>query len=356
LDIYNAYSTTTGIKKDQSQLEILDALSKLQSRLIVFRNNTSFIQKYLQPITPIKGIYLWGEVGRGKTFLMDLFYNTLDLKRKRRVHFHRMMNEVHTELAKISKTKDPMNTLTQKISEDIDVLCFDEFFVEDIADAMLLFKFLEGLFDRGITLVATSNTHPSNLYKKGLQRERFSPAIDLISANTEITNIAKGRDFRLSNTPSNLNFSFIHDDKSNQLLTNYFELISPIGYRKKSQILINNRNIQCVLAAETIIWFNFKSIFSTNRSVIDYIDIAKQYQTVIISEIPVLTENMENETRRFIALIDEFYERNVKLIFTSANSYENLYEGNKFSFEYERTKSRLAEMSSQKYLELAHKP
>lgn len=356
MDIYNTYSATSGIKEDKSQLEILDALSALQTNLIASKNNASFIQKYLRSNVPNKGIYLWGDVGRGKTFLMDLFYNTLDLKKKRRVHFHRMMKEIHSKLTTVSNTKDPMSAITQRISEDIDVLCFDEFFVEDIADAMLLFKFLEGLFKRGVTLVATSNTHPNNLYKNGLQRERFSPAIDLINANTEIINIANGKDFRLSNTQTNLIFNSIHNEKSNQLLTDYFELISPIGRREITQILINDRNIQCVLAAETVIWFNFKSIFSTNRSVIDYIDIAKQYQTVIISEIPVLTEKMDNEARRFIALIDEFYERNVKLIFTSDTSYENLYKGKRFSFEYERTKSRLAEMSSHKYLELAHQP
>ena len=356
MDIHKAYLTTPGIKKDKSQIDILNAFAILQSKLISSKNNVTFIQKYLQPDPSTKGIYLWGDVGRGKTFLMDLFYNTLNLKKKRRVHFHRMMNEVKNELTKISKTKDPMKVLTKKISSNVDLLCFDEFFVEDIADAMLMYKFLEGLFDRGVTLVVTSNSHPDNLYKNGLQREQFIKAIDLISANTEIINISKGTDFRLSNKPSKLHFSSIHNKKSDQLLTSYFESISPMKYQRNAQIFINNRNIQSTLSAETVIWFNSKSIFSTNRSVIDYIEIAKQYQTVIISEIPILTENMENEARRFIALVDEFYDRNVKLIYTSEASYENLYQGRKLLFAYERTKSRLSEMVSQNYLELAHKP
>jgi cell division protein ZapE len=356
LDIHKAYLTTPGIKKDRSQIDILNKLLKLQSQLVSSKNKASFIQKYIQPTPLIKGIYLWGDVGRGKTFLMDLFFNTLNIKKKRRVHFHRMMNEVKNELAKIPKTEDPMKMLTKKISSNVDVLCFDEFFIEDIADAMLMYKFLEGLFDQGVTMIVTSNSHPDNLYKNGLQRERFVKAIDLISANTEIINISKGIDFRLSNKPSNLNFGSIHNEKSNQLLTSYFKSISPMSNLENIQILINDRYIKSILSAETIIWFDFKSIFSTNRSVMDYIEIAKQYQTVIISEIPVLTENMENEARRFIALIDEFYERNVKLIYTSEISFEKLYQGKKLVFEYERTKSRLSEMASQKYIELAHKP
>jgi cell division protein ZapE len=356
LDIHKVYLTTPGIKKDKSQIDILNAFAMLQSKLISSKNNVTFIQKYLQSNPSIKGIYLWGDVGRGKTFLMDLFYNTLNLKKKRRVHFHRMMNEVKNELTKISKTKDPMKVLTKKISSNVDLLCFDEFFVEDIADAMLMYKFLEGLFDRGVTMVVTSNSHPDNLYKNGLQREQFIKAIDLISANTEIIKISKGTDFRLSNKPSNLLFSSVHNEESNQQLTSYFKSISPMKYQRNAQILINNRNIQSILSAETIIWFNSQSIFSTNRSVVDYIEIAKQYQTVIISEIPIFTEDMENEARRFIALVDEFYERNVKLIYTSEASYENLYQGRKLLFAYERTKSRLSEMVSQNYLELAHKP
>ena len=180
MDIHKAYLTTPGIKKDRSQIDILNKLLKLQSQLVSSKNKASFIQKYIQPTPLIKGIYLWGDVGRGKTFLMDLFFNTLNIKKKRRVHFHRMMNEVKNELAKIPKTEDPMKMLTKKISSNVDVLCFDEFFIEDIADAMLMYKFLEGLFDQGVTMIVTSNSHPDNLYKNGLQRERFVKAIDLI--------------------------------------------------------------------------------------------------------------------------------------------------------------------------------
>ena len=346
MDIYNAYATTAGIKKDQSQLEILDALSKLQSRLIVSRNNTSFIQKYLQPITPTKGIYLWGEVGRGKTFLMDLFYNTLDLKRKRRVHFHRMMNEVHTELAKISKTKDPMSTLTQKISEDIDVLCFDEFFVEDIGDAMILNKFLESLFKNHITLFITSNSKPDDLYKNGLQRELFIPAIELIKTNMHVVEIKKGIDHRQTSIENKLKNLSVNNNSTNQLLKDYMQQVSSNSFKENTSIIIRNREIPTLYLAEKIVWFDFNVVCGENRSAKDYIDIANEYETVIISSVPTLNESMENEARRFIALVDEFYDHGTNLFLTTNKDFRDLYQGNKLNNEYERTNSRLIEMMS----------
>ena len=355
MDIYKKYIATTGIKKDNSQLKVITEFSILQSQLEANHLDRSFFRNLFQTKKMIKGIYLWGNVGRGKTFLMDLFFNTLKTKRKRRLHFHQMMNDIHTNLVQLKQAKDPIKKLTRLMKKDIDVLCFDEFFVEDIADAMILHKFLEGLFEEGITLVATSNCDPDTLYQNGLQRDRFLKAIALIKSHTRIINIEKGCDYRITNNKSNIDLSSIHNKESNHLLLEYFNKIAPFNSKSKTKILINNRYIDCIMAAEIIIWFDFDSICSSNRSTIDYIEIAKQYQNVVISNIPYLHKSMENETRRFIALIDEFYERNVKLIYTSEVLSKDLYNEKKFSFEFQRTKSRLAEMSSKKYLELAHK-
>ena len=355
MDIHKKYVTTEGIIKDNSQLRVIHEFSNLQSQLATNHKNKSIFSNPFQTKEMVKGIYLWGGVGRGKTYLMDLFFNTLKTRRKRRIHFHRMMNEIHTNLKNLKETKDPIKKIIKILAKDVDVLCFDEFFVEDIADAMILQNFLEGLFEEGITLVATSNCDPDTLYQNGLQRDRFLKAIELIKSHAKIINIEKGCDYRITNDKSNMDLSSIHNKDSDDLLSKYFNEISPFNNKKNTQILINNRYINCIMAADIIVWFDFNSICSGNRSTVDYIEIAKQYQNVVISKIPYLNKSMENETRRFIALIDEFYERNVKLIYTSEVLSKDLYNEKKFSFEFQRTKSRLAEMSSKKYLELAHK-
>ncbi|MDG1015862.1 MAG: cell division protein ZapE [Woeseiaceae bacterium] len=356
MDIHKKYVTTEGIIKDNSQLRVIHEFSNLQSQLAANHKNKPFFSNPFQTKEMVKGIYLWGGVGRGKTYFMDLFFNTLETRRKRRIHFHRMMNEIHTNLKNLKETKDPIKKLIKILAKDVDVLCFDEFFVEDIADAMILQNFLEGLFEEGITLVATSNCDPDTLYQNGLQRDRFLKAIELIKSHAKIINIEKGCDYRITNNKSNMDLSSIHNKDSDDLLSKYFNEISPFNNKKNTQILINNRYINCIMAADIIVWFDFNSICSGNRSTVDYIEIAKQYQNVVISKIPYLNKSMENETRRFIALIDEFYERNVKLIYTSEVLFEDLYREKKFSFEFQRTKSRLTEMSSKKFLELAHKP
>ena len=354
MNILNTYSSSDGLIEDPSQLRVIEKFSTLQSKLSGSKEKTTFLQRYFKKKIKIPGIYLWGDVGRGKTFLMDIFFQSLNLNQKRRVHFHHLMSEVHTKLKEMKNIENPIDQITKSMSKNIQVLCFDEFFVEDIADAMILNKFLEGLFKYGITLVATSNSHPKDLYKNGLQRDRFLRAIKLIEENTSIINIGSGPDYRLKKINNKVEFNSIHDTETDQLLEKYFHLISPIGCKKNEAITVNGRKISSILSAETIIWFDFHAICAGNRSTADYITIAKQYQTVIISNILILDKEKENEARRFIAMIDEFYERKVKIIISTEISYKDLYQGQKLSFEYKRTQSRLTEMASEEYQKLAH--
>jgi len=354
LNILNTYSSSNGLIEDASQLRIIEQFSTLQSKLLESKKKPSFFQKHFKKKTKIPGIYLWGDVGRGKTFLMDIFFQSLNLNQKRRVHFHHLMSEVHTKLKEMKDIEDPIDQITKSMSKKIQVLCFDEFFVEDIADAMILNKFLEGLFKYGITLVVTSNSQPKDLYKNGLQRDRFLKAIELIEENTFIINIGSGPDYRLKKINTKVKFNSIHNTETDQLLEKYFHLISPIGCKKNEVITVNGRKISSILSAETIIWFDFQAICAGNRSTNDYIAIAKQYQTVIISNILTLDKEKENEARRFIALIDEFYERKVKIIMSTEISYKDLYQGQKLVSEYKRTQSRLTEMASEEYQKLPH--
>ena len=265
MDIHKKYVTTKGIIKDNSQLRVIHEFSKLQSQLATNHKNKSIFSNPFQTKEMVKGIYLWGGVGRGKTYLMDLFFNTLKTRRKRRIHFHRMMNEIHTNLKNLKETKDPIKKLIKILAKDVDVLCFDEFFVEDIADAMILQNFLEGLFEEGITLVATSNCDPDTLYQNGLQRDRFLKAIELIKSHAKIINIEKGCDYRITNNKSNMDLSSIHNKDSDDLLSKYFNEISPFNNKKNTQILINNRYINCIMAADIIVWFDFNSICSATE-------------------------------------------------------------------------------------------
>ena len=301
-----------------------------------------------------EGIYLWGGVGRGKTFLMDLFFETLDVEEKIRIHFHRMMRDVHVRLKALGDIEDPLDRVAADIAAETRVLCFDEFYVSDIGDAMILARLLEGLFERGVTLVATSNSRPEDLYKDGLQRQRFLPAIDLINGHTRVVRIEGDVDYRLRLLQRAGTFMTPDDQQAEHRLQHYFDESASSQITADHTLDVNGREIRARLCAKGIAWFEFGDICGGPRSQNDYIEIARWYPTVIVSSVPVFDASRDDEARRFVALVDELYDRRVKLIVSAAAQPADLYAGKRLAFEFERTASRLIEMQSRDYLAAPH--
>lgn len=306
------------------------------------------------PPPPEKGLYFWGGVGRGKTYLVDTFYDCLPTQRKMRVHFHRFMQRVHDELRTLEQQADPLQVVADRFKQEADLICFDEFFVSDITDAMLLGTLFEALFKRGITLVATSNIPPDELYRNGLQRARFLPAIALIKANCEVVNVDSGVDYRLRTLEQAEIYHAPLDAAAEQNMLRYFEQLSVAPRFSGKNIEINHRTLPTLHEAEGVVHFNFATLCQTARSQADYMELARLYHTVLLSEVKQMGEAESDAARRFIALVDEFYERNVKLIISAEVNWENLYQGQRLAFEYKRCCSRLVEMQSHEYLARPH--
>ncbi|MEO0421432.1 MAG: cell division protein ZapE [Pseudomonadota bacterium] len=353
---------------DPAQAQAVEALSDLTRRLLereqapatgpsVRRAFRALLGRSTDtPSGPVKGLYLWGGVGRGKTWLMDLFYECLPLEQRYRAHFHRFMYEVHNTLATLQDTRDPLKHVADQFAERARVLCFDELFVSDITDAMLLGTLFGELFERGVTLIATSNVPPSGLYANGLQRARFLPAIALLEEHTQVLNLDGGTDYRLRLLERAEIYHHPLDDQAEQNINRYFDSFCTDGQCHAGPLHIEGRSIEVRRAAEGVVWFDFYAICDGPRGQVDYIQIAQEFHTVMVSGVPVLTGLLENQARRFIALVDEFYDRNVKLILSAAAPLEELYVGERLTFEFERTRSRLLEMQSTEYLAQAHLP
>lgn len=306
--------------------------------------------------TPVRGLYLWGSVGRGKTWLMDQFFDCLPFHDKRRRHFHRFMQAVHHDLARLEDQADPLEAVAARIAAETSVICFDEFHVSDIADAMLLGNLFEGLFRRGVTLVATSNLPPDSLYKDGLQRQRFLPAIAAIKANTTTLQLGGTEDYRLRVLEKAEIYHAPLDELADAGLEDAFERIAPEPGKRDHALEIEGRAIPARRRADGVVWFEFADLCGGPRGPADYIEIARCFQTVLVSNIPLLDASRDNEARRFITMVDEFYDRNVKLIVSAAAQAAGLYQGERLGFEYRRTLSRLEEMQSRGYLARPHLP
>lgn len=302
----------------------------------------------------VRGLYVWGGVGRGKTFLMDLFYQTLKVDAKKRIHFHRMMHDVHSRLSALGDIEDPLDRVAADIAADTQVLCFDEFFVSDIGDAMILARLLRGLFDRRVTLVATSNVEPADLYRDGLQRERFLPAIDLLRQHTDIVHLDGDTDYRLRLLEQAGTYLCPDDDAARRTLDRLFAESATSDIEADRQLLVNGRRVEAHRVAKGIAWFEFDEVCNGPRSQSDYIELARWYPTIIVSGVPRFGPRREDAARRFIALVDEFYDRRVKLILSAARPPGELYSGRRLHFEFERTTSRLIEMQSSDYLHRPH--
>lgn len=304
---------------------------------------------------PVRGLYLWGGVGHGKTFLMDLFFHALPSDRKLRLHFHRFMQQVHAELKSLQEQEDPLQAVAVRLASKTRVICFDEFFVSDIADAMILGRLFDWLFRYGVTLIGTSNGPPDELYKDGLQRARFLPAISLLHQHCEILHVDAGVDYRLRALESVEIYHWPLDAAADEAMERYFRELNPDGSVERSELLINDRLIPARRLGEGIVWFDFNALCEGPRAVADYIEIAREYHTVLLSDVPMMGPTRENDARRFIMLVDEFYDRRVKLILSAAVAMESLYTGEKLHFEFQRTFSRLREMQTREYLSLPHR-
>jgi cell division protein ZapE len=356
--LYRNECKRLGYSPDPVQEHVVARLDDLRARLLVPAPTTGLLQGLLsrrrdQP--PQRGLYIWGGVGRGKTWLMDLFFQSLPLKHKQRSHFHRFMQFVHDELRKHKDAANPLELIADKAAKRARVLCFDELFVADIADAMLLGTLFRALFDRGVTLVATSNIPPDDLYKGGLQHARFLPAIRLLKQHTEVVHMAHGADYRLRMLErASIWFDTSSPDHQHALERLFVDLAGESG-SSTTTLTINHRRLHAYRHSQDVVWFSFKELCDGPRGQADYIELARCYHTVFLSEVPVLGLELENQARRFISLVDEFYDRAVKLVVSAAAPVDRLYRGSKLTFEFERTKSRLTEMQSQQYLARQHK-
>ena len=364
-EVYAGRLAECGFRSDAAQLAAVEHLDDLRNRLLAAHTtaNWSPLRRWLGSLMgssstqePERGLYLWGGVGRGKTWLMDMFFDSLPFPEKRRRHFHRFMHDVHTELKSLQNRESPLEAVAERMADDTRVLCFDEFFVTDIADAMILGGLFEGLFKRGVTLVATSNIPPRELYKDGLQRQRFLPAIDLIERHVEVLNVDGATDYRLRQLTQAGTYLLSSAADTPKRLDALFDELAHHGASTGGTIEIESRSIPVVRQSSSAIWFDFESLCGGPRSQDDYIEIAREYQSVIVSDVPILEPVRENQARRFIALVDELYDRNVNLIVSAAASPVDLYRGDRLKFPFERTVSRLIEMQSEDYLAREHRP
>ena len=354
---YQASFEEHGHVRDVAQEAVVNHLADLQAGLVRVTRPLRKLRRALRLTSDkdyVPGLYLWGDVGRGKTFLMDLFFETLPLQNKKRIHFHRIMADVHRRLKGLGDVEDPLDKVAADIARQTRVLCFDEFFISDIADAMILGRLLDGLFRRGVTLVATSNSPPQKLYANGLQRERFMPAIELLETRTRVLRLDGDTDYRLRLLQQAGTYLTPVDAEAEANLSHYFQEIASGGVVEGRMLDVLGREIPTVRCGKGVVWFDFQDICGGPRSQQDYIEIARWYPTVIVSNVPVLGPKSENQARRFIALVDEFYDRKVKLLVSAAADIESLYTGQKLTFEFQRTTSRLIEMQSTVYLHAPH--
>ena len=309
-----------------------------------------------RPAAPERGLYIWGGVGRGKTHLVDTFYDSLALERKLRVHFHRFMQRVHAALTQHSGAKNPLEVVADDIADEALVLCFDEFFVSDIGDAMILGGLIDALFRRGVTLVTTSNIPPQELYRDGLQRSRFLPAIALLEQHLTVTHLEAATDYRFRTLQRADLWHVPHDRTAAEALSAYFSSLTGREAGDPRSVGINQRPLTLLADAPGVAWATFSTLCEEPRSAVDYVEMAREYHTVLIEQIPLLGRDKEDAARRFINLVDEFYDRNVKLIATAVQAPEALYYGSRLRFEFDRTVSRLQEMRTEEYLKAEHRP
>lgn len=356
LEQYQRDLEQPGFFEDPAQRRAIEMLDELYHRLVTADRKRGWLRRFRRQ-SPETGLYLWGGVGRGKTYLMDVFYECLPFSEKQRLHFHRFMQHVHGELRQRQGSKNPLTSIAREFARSARVLCFDEFFVSDITDAMILAGLLESLFEQGVTLVATSNIEPDDLYRDGLQRSRFLPAIELIKTHTRSLNVDGGTDYRLRLLEQAELYHYPLGESADQFLQErFFTLEGGHGeLAENSSLMIEDRPISVHKVTDDVAWFEFRGLCDGPRNQNDYIEIAREFHTVLVANVECMTAATDDLARRFVNMVDEFYDRGVKLIITAEAPIEKIYTGGRLEFEFARTCSRLLEMQSHDYLAREHR-
>ena len=344
-----------GYVPDATQTAAAERLEQLHAQLLLFKTaRGSKLRRVFLPPVPPRGLYFWGGVGRGKSLLMDCFFDALPFRRKKRLHFHAFLQRIHRDLDQFRGEADPMQKVAEQIAKEVRVLCFDEFHVSDIADAMILSRLLEGLFAHGVVLVLTSNYPPDGLYPNGLQRDRFLPAIELLKKNVETVEVDGGIDYRLRALEAVDIYHTPADAAAEVRMLASFRGVASDEGKKGGSIEVLERKIETLRRGRGVIWFDFKVLCGGPRSQNDYLEIARTYHTVLLSNIPRLSAAQSSEARRFTWLVDVFYDHRVILIASAACPPDQLYTEGTQASEFKRTVSRLTEMQSSEYLAREH--
>jgi len=338
---------------DGAQAEALVRLQRLYDELVAFKKARQSLLRWLSPPVPPRGVYFWGGVGRGKSFLMDAFYAAVPLRRKTRVHFHAFMRGVHEELKTLKREEDPLATVAARIARRHRLVCFDEFHVSDVADAMILGRLLSALFARGLVFVMTSNYRPDDLYPDGLQRQNLLPTIALLKAWLDVIEVDGGTDYRLRELEHAACYYTPLSDAVEAELTALFERMRP-GPDENPRLSIEARTLKARKRAGSLVWFDFAALCEGPRSQLDYLEIARRFAVVIVSGLPRLTPDMGDAARRFTWLVDVLYDHRVKLLLSAAVPAEELYREGPNRQEFPRTASRLIEMRTREYMALPH--
>ena len=355
LAAYEHLLAARGYQADPAQRAAAERLERLYRELLAFKaRRGNPVKRLLTRPTPPRGVYFWGGVGRGKSFLMDCFFAAVPYRRKKRIHFHAFMQRIHHELEAHKGEADPMRKVAAKIAAETRLLCFDEFHVSDIADAMILGRLLAGLEAEGVVLVMTSNYPPEGLYPNGLHRESFLPTIARLQRMMDVVEVDAGIDYRLRTLEQVEIYHYPADAAAEAKMQDYFRMVAGEEGKKGGHIDILGRAIPTVRRAAGVIWFDFQALCGGPRSQNDYLELARRYPNVLLSHIPRMTARQASEARRFTWLVDVFYDHKVKLIATADCPPEALYVEGTQAGEFSRTVSRLVEMNSREYLALPH--
>ncbi len=351
LAAYQSLLNARGYIADAAQLAAVAQLERLRIDLIAHaaQRQTVLSKLFSKPL-PVRGTWLWGGVGRGKSFLMDCFYDTVPLVNKTRIHFHEFMRSIHRELEKLKGTENPLDCVAKDIAQKYRLLCFDEFHVSDVADAMILHRLLDGLFKHGVVFVMTSNYVPDRLYPDGLHRERIFPAIALLNQHLNVLNVDAGIDYRRQTLAKVPAYWHPCDERALTALDQTFSALAECA-DEAPQLHIENRVIPVKRKAGSVLWCDFAQLCGSARSQNDYLDIATEFHTVILTDIPQLKASQSSEARRLTWLVDVLYDHKVKLLMAAAVPSELLYVQGQFANEFHRTVSRMVEMQSSEYLD-----
>jgi len=356
LQILQSFCIEHGIVLDAAQTAAAEKLESLYFELLKFkRSRSNSLKKLISTAKPPRGLYFWGGVGRGKSFLMDAFYAAVPYRRKRRVHFHAFMQEMHGALKSHKLEADPLMKVAADIARKVRLLCFDEFHVSDIADAMILGRLFTGLFEQGVVVVTTSNYPPDGLYPNGLQRHLFLPTIEMLKKNLDVIEVDAGIDYRLRTLEQMDAFLVPADAQADARMQKDFESIAGTT-GKAGTLTVLDREIPVRRLAPGVIWFDFDTLCKGNRSQNDYLELARQHHTLFLSGIPKLSAEQAAEARRFTWLIDVLYDHRVKFIASAEAIADELYITGTQAAEFKRTVSRLIEMRSRDYLAEPHRP